>query len=123
MVVNEKHVRNCARQSICLQYNYYFKGALLKNILFIYSRETERGRRGQREEQAPCGKPGEGLDPRMAGSAPELKTDAQPMSHQVPLRGAFLFSANMNLKLEQKSNENTEKILKLRLQCSQMEQV
>ena len=31
--------------------------------------------------QAPCGEPDAGLDPRTPGSRPELKADAQPLSH------------------------------------------
>ena len=47
-------------------------------------RDTETGkqRHRQREKQAPCGKPDAGLDPRTtAGSRPELKADAQALSH------------------------------------------
>ena len=45
-------------------------------------RDTEREQRHrQREEQAPCREPDEGLDPRTAGSNPEPKADAQPRSH------------------------------------------
>ena len=35
----------------------------------------------QREKQAPCREPNVGLDPGTAGSQPELKADAQPLSH------------------------------------------
>ena len=38
-------------------------------------------RHRQREKQAPCGEPYVGLDPRTLGSRPELKADAQPLSH------------------------------------------
>ena len=34
----------------------------------------------QRERQAPCREPNAGLDPRIQGSHPELKADAQPLS-------------------------------------------
>ena len=44
-------------------------------------RDTERGRDRQREKQAPCGEPDAGLNPRIPGSQPELKADAQPLSH------------------------------------------
>ena len=56
---------------------------LFFKILFIYSLEThrERGRDTGREKQAPCGKPNTGLDPKSPGSRPELKADAQPLSH------------------------------------------
>ena len=40
-----------------------------------------RQRHRQREKQAPCGEPDVGLDPRTPGSQPELKADAQPLSH------------------------------------------
>ena len=35
----------------------------------------------QREKQAPCRKPDVGLGPGTPGSRPELKVDAQPLSH------------------------------------------
>ena len=41
----------------------------------------ERQRHRQREKQAPCGEPDMSLDPRTPGSHPELKADAQPLSH------------------------------------------
>ena len=44
-------------------------------------RDTERGRDRQKEKQAPCGEPSVGLNPRTPGSGPELKADAQPLSH------------------------------------------
>ena len=42
-------------------------------------RETQRHR--QREKQAPCKETDVGLDPWSPGSHPELKADAQPLSH------------------------------------------
>ena len=42
-------------------------------------RDTEKER--QREKQAPCWELDAGLDPRTPGSRPELKADAQPLSH------------------------------------------
>ena len=45
-------------------------------------RERERQRHRQREKQAPCREPEVGLDPRTPGSCPELKADAQLLSHQ-----------------------------------------
>ena len=45
-------------------------------------RDTEReAEMGQREKQAPCAEPDVGLDPRILGSRPEPKADAQPLSH------------------------------------------
>ena len=42
----------------------------------------ERQSHKQREEkQAPCKKPDAGLNPVTPGSHPELKADAQPLSH------------------------------------------
>lgn len=35
----------------------------------------------QREKQAPCGELDVGLDPRILGSCPEPKADAQTLSH------------------------------------------
>ena len=57
---------------------------LFKKILFyLLMRDTERERQRhrQREKQAPCREPHLGLDPRTLGSHPELKADAQPLSH------------------------------------------
>ena len=47
----------------------------------IHERHRERWRHRQREKQAPCREPDAGLDPRTPGSRPELKADAQPLSH------------------------------------------
>ena len=65
-------------------------------ILLIYSREThrERQRHRQREKQAPCEKPDEGLHPRTPGSQPELKADAQPLSHPGARRSLNASSGN-----------------------------
>ena len=55
---------------------------------FIYLSETqrERQRHRQMERQTPCGDPSMGLNPRTLGSHPELKVDAQPLSHRgVPM--------------------------------------
>ena len=41
----------------------------------------ERQRHREREKQAPHREPDAGLDPGTAGSRPEPKTDAQPLSH------------------------------------------
>ena len=49
--------------------------------------ESERQRHRQKEKQALCREPDVGLDPRTPGSWPELKADAQPLSHP----GAPLF--------------------------------
>ena len=60
--------------------------------LFIPETQRERLRHRQREKQAPCGEPDAGLDPRTPGSRPELKADAQPLSHQGPLVGLLLLT-------------------------------
>ena len=44
-------------------------------------REKERQRHREREKQALCREPDAGLDPRIPGSRPEPKADAQPLSH------------------------------------------
>ena len=64
---------------------------LLINFIFLrlYSfiherhreRERERQRHRQKEKQAPHRKPDVGLDPGTWGSLPELKADAQSLSH------------------------------------------
>ena len=60
---------------------------ILKKILFIYSRETQRERGAeirQREKQAPYREPYAGLDPGSPGSRPGPKSVAsvaKPLSH------------------------------------------
>ena len=44
-------------------------------------RERERQRHRQKEKEAPCREPDVGLDPGTAGSRPEPKADAQPLTH------------------------------------------
>ena len=51
------------------------------NIKKNYSFMRDRQRHRQREKQAPCKKSDAGLDPRTPGSQPELKADAQALSH------------------------------------------
>ena len=65
-----------------VKYVYIHPKILFKKY-FIYSfmRDTERQRRRQREKQALLGEPDAGLDPRTPGSCPELKVDAQSLSH------------------------------------------
>ena len=42
-----------------------------KDFIYVFMRETERGRDRQKEKQAPCGKPSAGLNPRtLAGIMP-----------------------------------------------------
>ena len=63
--------------------------SLFLNILFTHLLERERERQqastssgeGQREKQALCEEPSVGLHPKTPGSWPELKVDAQPLSH------------------------------------------
>ena len=50
-------------------------------ILFIHERHRERQKHKQREKQAPCKEPEAGFDPQTPGSHPELKADAQLLSH------------------------------------------
>ena len=66
-------------------------------ILFIYSRETQRQsqRHRQRDKQAPCREPNVGLDLRTPGSGPELKADAQPLSHPGVPKAIFLNIASL----------------------------
>ena len=61
-------------------------------IFYLFMRDThkERQRHRQREKQAPFREPDVGLDPRTPGSRPELKADAQPLSHSgVPIVKKF----------------------------------
>ena len=59
----------------------------LNNFIYSFMRDTERERERerqrhrQREKQAPCRKPDVGLDSDTPGSCPELKADAQLLSH------------------------------------------
>ena len=49
-------------------------------------RERQKQRHRQREKRAPSREPDVGLDPQIPGSRPELKTDAQLLSHPgIPL--------------------------------------
>ena len=61
----------------------YFLNFVQRFYLFIHDRYIyrERQRQRQREKQAPCKKPDVGLDPGTPESRPELKVDAQPLSH------------------------------------------
>ena len=52
----------------------FFVCLFLRFYLFL---ETQRQRHRQREKQAPDREPNEGLDPRIPGSRPEPKADAQ----------------------------------------------
>ena len=63
--------------------NYYKYSIFLKDFIYLFMRDTERDRQRQRqrEKQAPCREPDVGLDPGTAGSRPEPKANAQPLSH------------------------------------------
>ena len=68
----------------------------LRLLIYLFMRDTqkerERKRQRQREKQAPYREPDAGLDPRTPGSRPELKADAQPLSHPgIPLNLFFFF--------------------------------
>ena len=56
-----------------------------KDFIYLFmkgtEKERERERQREREKQAPCRERSAGLDPRIQGSRPELKADAQPLSH------------------------------------------
>ena len=76
--------------------------SFLKNILFIYSWETQREmqRHRQREKQAPCREPDVGLDPRTPGSRPESKEDAQSLSHAgAPTSFCFNLKSSVKVKV------------------------
>ena len=57
--------------------------------------ERERQRHRQREEQAPRREPDVGLDPRIPGSRPGRKAEAEPLSH--PGVPSILFSGKLNV--------------------------
>ena len=54
--------------------------------------ERQRQRHRQREKQAPCRELNVGLDSGTPGAYPELKGDAQPLSHPGVSDYFFLFS-------------------------------
>ena len=57
-----------------------------------------------REKQAPCRELDVGLDPRTAGSHPEPKADAQPLSHpDVPKSTVILGCTNRSIKTRPES--------------------
>ena len=59
-------------------------------ILFIHETQREAETHRQRENQAPRREPNMGLNPRTLGSQPELKADAQPLSHAgAPITGSL----------------------------------
>ena len=52
------------------------------DFIYLFMRDRERQRHRQTEEkQAPCKELNVGLNPGTPGSGPELKADAQPLSH------------------------------------------
>ena len=61
--------------------------------------DTERKRHRQREKQAPCGQPDEGLYPRTLGPCPEPKVDAQSLSHSGVPSYTFLFDFSLQRNL------------------------
>ena len=62
-----------------------FSVSFFSDFIYLFmrdrDRERERQRHRQREKQAPCREPDMGLNPWTPGSCPELKTDAQLLSH------------------------------------------
>ena len=61
-------------------------------------RDKERQRHRQTDKQAPCKEPDMGLNPRTLGSRPELKPDAQPLSHSdVP--SPFIFQMENSMRI------------------------
>ena len=68
-------------------------------------RDIERQRHRQREKQTFHRKPGAGLNPRTLGSPPELKADAQPLSHpRVPIPGFINYPSNTHDNHPNQSN-------------------
>ena len=62
-----------------------------KKKFYLLLGDSERQRHRQKEKQVPHGEPDRGLDPRIPGSRPEPKTDAQPLSHPgLPLEEDFI---------------------------------
>ncbi|XP_072640498.1 ankyrin repeat and SOCS box protein 15 isoform X8 [Canis lupus baileyi] len=68
--------------------------------------QRERQRQRQREKQAPCREPDVGLDSGTPGSHPELKVDAQPLSHPgVPILATFKTSSSYQTLWEFKTSD------------------
>ena len=63
---------------MCYSILYFF---FFKFYLFIHERHRERQRHWQREKQAQCREPNEGLDPGTPESRPRLKGGTQSLSH------------------------------------------
>ena len=66
-------------------------------IIYLFMRDTQKEREGQRhrqrEKQAPCREPDVRLDPRSPGSLPGPKAGAQPLSHPgVPNTSGFSYA-------------------------------
>ena len=73
--------------TLCIRKFYLFNYYYFKYFTYLSMRDTERQRHRQREKQALRREPDSGLDPRTLGSRPELKADAQLLSHPgVPIR-------------------------------------
>ena len=64
-----------------LTYLFNFFVVVVLDFIYLLMRDTERQRHRQREKRAPCREPSVGLDPWTPGSRPELKADAQMLSH------------------------------------------
>ena len=67
----------------------------------------------QREKQAPCREPDEGLDPRTPRSGPEPKMDAQPLSHPGALKLVGFAREVTGCNSSQSSNTDTLSIFQL----------
>ena len=76
-------------------------------ILFICSWERETDRHRQREKQASCGEPDARLYPRTLESQPELKADAQPLSHPGASRTVVLNFLGVYTPLKSRLKEYT----------------
>lgn len=74
----------------CLSLSLFF----FKDIIYSWETQRKRQTHRQREMQASCREPYEGLDPRTLGSRPELKADTQSPRHPaVPVD--CLFALNL----------------------------
>ena len=59
----------------------FLRFIFFKDFIYLFMKDTKRGRDRQREKQVPCRKSDVGLDPRTPESQPELKADTQPLSN------------------------------------------
>ena len=80
--------------------------------------ERQRQRRHrQREKQTPCREPNVGLNPKILGSHPETKADAQPLSHPAVLSIQLHLSSGLDFRIMSWSPTLAWRLVFLNLLC------